>query len=117
MVIHVPRADYNMRPVYVGENPYKGTYKRNHEGGYRKDRRTGVEGLTMAGLLMFGKGLIVRDEFDNIFMDYRDESAKTSEIRWNDRVTYDGTWENNLFSMQTMLRMEEKLQNSPAADS
>ena len=29
LVIHVPRADFNMRPVYVGENPYKGTYKRN----------------------------------------------------------------------------------------
>ena len=34
VVIHVPRADFNMRPVYVGENPYKGTYKRNHEGDY-----------------------------------------------------------------------------------
>lgn len=28
IVIHVPRADYNMRPVYVGENPYKGTYNK-----------------------------------------------------------------------------------------
>ena len=34
VVIHVPRAEFNMRPVYVGENPYKGTYKRNHEGDY-----------------------------------------------------------------------------------
>ena len=34
LVIHVPRADFNMRPVYVGENPYRGTYKRNHEGDY-----------------------------------------------------------------------------------
>lgn len=34
IVIHVPRAEFNMRPVYVGENPYKGTYKRNHEGDY-----------------------------------------------------------------------------------
>ncbi len=34
IVIHVPRADFNMRPVYIGENPYKGTYKRNHEGDY-----------------------------------------------------------------------------------
>lgn len=33
-LIHVPRAEFNMRPVYVGENPYKGTYKRNHEGDY-----------------------------------------------------------------------------------
>ena len=34
IVIHVPRSDYKLRPVYVGENPYKGTYKRNHEGDY-----------------------------------------------------------------------------------
>ena len=34
IVIHVPRADYKLRPIYLGENPYKGTYKRNHEGDY-----------------------------------------------------------------------------------
>ena len=159
IVIHVPRADFNMRPVYVGENPYKGTYKRNHEGdyhateheirgmirdqnpegndnqiieyytmddidketlrkyrqifeirndghvwnalddksfleklgGYRKDRKTGVEGLTLAGLLMFGTGQAIRERFDNVFMDYRNESQVTADIRWNDRITYDGT--------------------------
>jgi len=164
--IHVPRADYNFRPVYVGENPYKGTFKRNHEGdyhaskdevnamirdqntdgndamvlarydmddidretlqhyrtvfrvknpdhvwnlhddktfltdlgGYRKDRDNGAEGLTLAGLLMFGKGLPIREKFSNIMMDYRDESQVTDETRWVDRVTYDGTWENNLFN-------------------
>ena len=166
IVIYVPRADYNRRPVYVGDNPYKGTYKRNHEGdyhaaeyeirgmirdqdsegndntiieyytmddinketfrkyrrifenrheghvwnshddkkflenlgGYRKDRRTGVEGLTVAGLLMFGTGQAIRERFANIFMDYRDISQVTADIRWNDRITYDGTWENNLFN-------------------
>ena len=34
IVIYVPRADYKMRPIYVGENPYKGMYKRNYEGDY-----------------------------------------------------------------------------------
>lgn len=34
IVIHILRAEFNMRSVYVGENPYKGTYKRNHEGNY-----------------------------------------------------------------------------------
>ncbi len=34
IVIQVPRADYKMRPIYVGENPYKGTFKRNNEGDY-----------------------------------------------------------------------------------
>ena len=34
IVIEVPRADYLTRPVYTGENPFKGTFKRNHEGDY-----------------------------------------------------------------------------------
>ena len=169
LLIHVPRADFNMRPVYVGENPYKGTYKRNQEGdyhaseyeingmirdrnpegndnqiieyytmddidketlrkyrqifeirnedhvwnalddksfleklgAYRKDRKTEVEGLTLAGLLMFGTGQAIRERFDNVFMDYRNESQVTADIRWNDRITYDGTWENNLFNFFT----------------
>lgn len=166
MVIQVPRAEFNMRLVYVGENPYKGTYKRNHEGdyhatryevkgmirdqnpdgndsmilehytmddidketlrkyrkifeirneghvwnplddkafleklgGYRKDRRTGVEGLSLAGLMMFGTGQAIRENFSNVFMDYRNETEVTVDVRWNDRITYDGTWENNLFN-------------------
>lgn len=166
IIIEVPKADFTMRPVYKGENPYKGTFKRNHEGdyhakeyeiramirdqsdkgndstilegytmddidkdtlkryrimfnswnpdhvwrelddksflammgGYRRDRRQKVEGITIAGLMMFGTGLAIRDEFENIFMDYRDESGVNAETRWVDRVTYDGTWENNLFN-------------------
>lgn len=50
---------------------------------------------------MFGDGLAIREEFDNIFMDYRNESEITMDIRWNDRITYDGTWENNLFNFFT----------------
>ena len=34
-------------------------------------------------------------------MDYRNESEITMDIRWNDRITYDGTWENNLFNFFT----------------
>ncbi len=179
LVIEVPRADFTMRPVYKGENPYKGTYKRNHEGdyhakeyevralirdqsdkgndstilegytmddidsdtlkryrimfstwnpdhvwselddksflemlgGYRRDHREKVEGITVAGLMMFGTGLAIRDEFENIFMDYRDESGKNSETRWVDRVTYDGSWENNLFNFfrKVMPKLTEDL--------
>lgn len=32
--IKIPRAEYKYRPVYINENPYKGTFKRNHEGDY-----------------------------------------------------------------------------------
>ena len=67
-------------------------------GGYGVDRNTGVEGLTMAGLLMFGKGLSIRERFDNLRMDYIDKSNLIGEQRYSDRLTYDGTWENNLFN-------------------
>ena len=67
-------------------------------GGYKKDRSKDIEGLTIAGLLMFGKGISIRERFSNLMMDYRDESNATDDMRWGDRVTYDGTWENNLFN-------------------
>lgn len=52
----------------------------------------------MAGLLMFGKGLPVRERFDNLRMDYIDKSNLIGDQRYSDRLTYDGTWENNLFN-------------------
>lgn len=67
-------------------------------GGYKIDRISKREGLTAAGLLMFGTGLAVRENFDNILMDFRDECNATADRRWNDRVTYDGMWENNLYN-------------------
>lgn len=164
--IDVPQADYRFKPVYINENPLKGSYKRNHEGdyhctveevkammrdssesgsdetllvgytmddidetclhkyrqqyqnmnpmhawneendmdflkalgGYKKDRITKQEGLTAAGLLMFGKGDAVRERFGNIRMDYVDFTDPLSGMRWGDRLTYDGTWENNLYN-------------------
>ncbi len=72
-------------------------------GGYARDRRTGREGLTMAGLLMFGKGLPVRERFDNLRMDYIDKSNLIGDQRYSDRITYDGTWENNLFNFVRMV--------------
>jgi len=35
LIINVPRANYKERPIYLNENPYKGTYKRNAEGDYK----------------------------------------------------------------------------------
>ena len=34
LVCHIPRAEYNMRPVYLTTNPIGNTYRRNHEGDY-----------------------------------------------------------------------------------
>ena len=50
-------------------------------GGYAVNRKDGVEGLTMAGLLMFGKGLPVRERFDNLRMDYIDKSHLIGDQR------------------------------------
>ena len=166
VVIHVPRATYEERPVYINNNLMRGTYRRRHEGdyhcpepvirmmlrdacddgndrmflehytmddidiptleayrnmfrvanlehvwngldhkeflkqlgGYTVNRVSGKEGLTMAGLLMFGKGLPVRERFDNLRMDYIDKSNLVGDQRYSDRLTYDGTWENNIFN-------------------
>lgn len=67
-------------------------------GGYMINRKDHTEGLTMAGLLMFGKGLPIRERFDNLRMDYIDKSNLVGDQRYSDRLTYDGTWENNLFN-------------------
>ena len=72
-------------------------------GGYAINRNDGTEGLTMAGLLMFGKGLPVRERFDNLRMDYIDKSNLIGDQRYSDRLTYDGTWENNLFNFIRMV--------------
>ena len=34
MVVHVPRADRRQRPVYIGDSPFSGTYRRDGEGDY-----------------------------------------------------------------------------------
>ena len=166
VAIQVPQVPYNLKPVYINGNVYKGTFKRNFEGdyhceegdvkamirdanedgndgniveyytmddvdmttlknyrnefenrnighiynqlddkeflkqfgGYSVDRATGKEGLTLAGLLMFGKGLSVRERYSNFRMDYIDKTNLIGEMRYSDRITYDGTWENNLYN-------------------
>ena len=35
VIMHIPRALYNQKPIYIGGNPYAGTFKRNFEGDYR----------------------------------------------------------------------------------
>lgn len=81
-------------------------------GGYRKDHKSGKEGFTMAGLLMFGKTESITDpECCPFYMvDYREIPEDDSKIRWIDRVYPDGTWEANLF--QFYRRVLPKLQNA-----
>lgn len=72
-------------------------------GGYYINRQQQKEGLTMAGLLMFGKGISIRERFSNFRMDYIDKSNLEGDERYSDRLTYDGTWENNLYNFMRMV--------------
>ena len=177
LAVHVPRASRRQRPVYVGQNPLDGTYRRNFEGDYkcrpeevgrmladqsedsldsrilehfrledldrlsiqqyrqrfsarapahpwlafgtkafleklgawRQDRQTGLEGITVAGLLMFGKEEAIRDPLavPDFHLDYREKLADDPAIRWTDRLTADGTWVCNLlqFYQRVVVRL------------
>jgi ATP-dependent DNA helicase RecG len=175
LAICVPRASRAQRPVFLGQNPLRGTYRRNHEGdyhctdeevvrmltdrgvdpadtkilehynlddldrpslqqyrqrfasykpthpwlseddrgllvklgGWRKDRATEQEGLTVAGLLMFGKEEALREALPQYHVDYRERLSTDPSVRWTDRLTPDGTWAGNIF--QFYLRVAQRL--------
>ncbi len=177
LAICIPRASRHERPVYVGQNPLTGTFRRNHDGdyrcneyevgrmladrsdepadsrivenfsmfdldeaslqqyrqrfsarspghpwlsedlpgfleklgGWRRDRITGREGITLAGLLMFGKDEAIRDPsaVPEYNVDYRERLSDDPQVRWTDRLTVDGTWVANLF--QFFQRVIQKL--------
>ena len=68
-------------------------------GAWRKDRASGIEGLTVAGVLMFGRDDVIRDAgaVPQYQVDYRERYSDDPKVRWTDRVTIDGTWCANLF--------------------
>ena len=35
LICEIPRASYDLRPVYLNNNPFNNTYRRNHEGDYK----------------------------------------------------------------------------------
>lgn len=74
-------------------------------GGYKNDRHRGVEGLTMGGLLMFGKRLPILEVFPTFRIDYLDLIGVKpgSSLKWNDRLTDDGRWEPNLYNFATLV--------------
>jgi predicted HTH transcriptional regulator len=167
LVLRIPRADRRQRPVFINNNPLRGTFVRTHEGdrrasettvrrmladageqprdgeilehfglddletdsiaayrnlfrsnypnhpflagddrdmlrqlgGWARDRANGWEGITLAGLLMFGRQRSILDRLPHFQLDYRHlpPSATPGTPRWLDRVTLDGTWSGNLF--------------------
>lgn len=62
---------------------------------YGKHRVTGKEGLTLAGLLMFGKHDAITDAIPQFMIDYREYTLDSE--RWSDRIYNDATWEGNLY--------------------
>ncbi|WP_337842468.1 RNA-binding domain-containing protein [Rheinheimera sp.] len=66
-------------------------------GGWRKDRQSAKEGITLAGILMFGSWEAIQDAAPNYFVDYRERTDSDVEARWIDRFCPDGTWSGNVF--------------------
>ena len=180
--VNIPRAARGQLPVYIGKNPFDGTYRRQGDGDFRCDqetvkrmladqvedardakllekydfadlnlptlrayrsafktvkpdhpwvdledaeflrniggwtvnRETKREGLTLAGLLMFGKQRSILDAVPNYVVDYQErppEAREDSDRRWVDRVTTDGSWSGNLYDFYRMviLRLTHEL--------
>lgn len=77
-------------------------------GGWRRDRRSGLEGLTLAGLLMFGREQAIRDPaaVPGFQLDYREHFSDDPGVRWTDRLHLDGTWEGNLFQFYQLVKQK-----------
>jgi hypothetical protein len=67
-------------------------------GAWREDRETKENGLTLAGLLMFGQWSAIMTCAPLYFVDYQEQPNEPDpSVRWLDRVVPDGTWSGNLF--------------------
>ena len=68
-------------------------------GGWRRDRARGVEGVTVAGVLMFGREQTIQDPLaiPQYSVDYHEWPTTQAVRPWADRVWQDGRWEANLF--------------------
>ncbi len=72
-------------------------------GCFGKDRNTGEEGLTLAGLLMFGRQETILEALPYFFLDYREIPASGTKTEWTDRLVPDGTWSGNLYDFYRMV--------------
>lgn len=67
-------------------------------GALQRDRKTGREGITLAGLLMLGREQALLEALPHYHVDYQERLADDPEVRWTFRLTLDGKWEPNLFN-------------------
>ncbi|XKM13420.1 putative DNA binding domain-containing protein [Orbaceae bacterium ac157xtp] len=72
-------------------------------GGWKKDRETGDEGPTLAGLLMFGNYNSIVEICPKYAVDYQERAEAKAENRWIDRIYYDGTWSGNVFDFYMLV--------------
>ena len=86
----------NKRSTHVWANLDNREFLRNL-GAFRRDRDSGVEGLTVAGLLMFGRLPAITEHFYYYVLDYQERDEPNSKARWIDRLTTDGSWSGNLY--------------------
>ncbi len=106
----------------------------NKIGAYATEYETGNEGLTAAGVVMFGKyeSIINVSGFPRYFVDYREKIASDApNLRWTDRIYPDGTWEANLYQFYVrvynrliqslprpfILKGDERQEETPAHDA
>jgi ATP-dependent DNA helicase RecG len=66
-------------------------------GAFGKHREEGYSGLRLAGLLMFGRAEVIRDELPNYMVDYQERPEPKAEKRWIDRLVPDGSWSGNVY--------------------
>ena len=110
IVPHSQLSDINLDTLGKFRNYMRGTALGNqwqhesdeallrHLQAYRTDRMSGQSGLTLAGLLMFGKHDSIIEMWPSFQLDYFEyENTTDINARWDDRLTNDGTWAGNLY--------------------
>lgn len=66
VVIEVPRADRHDKPVYIGSDPFAGTYRRNGERDYRCTREEALANALIHAGYYDRRGLVVQKWTDRI---------------------------------------------------
>lgn len=80
-------------------------------GGWRKDKNSNLEGITLAAILMFGTDESIREASPQYQINYYEKLSNNPQVRWTDRITVDGTWTANLFQfyLRTIQRLTQDL--------
>lgn len=82
-------------------------------GAWGKNREDNGEGLTAAGLLVFGLEMNISQYFPRFFLDYREKLNDIPGQRWSHRITsQDGNWSGNLFDFyhKVIKRINEEIE-------